>query len=193
MRTVERHDIRDERTARAIPFLPRVLIFVLMSLAFSIVAAAQTPDYDEPAPPPLRLISKGEKDQLNSQEDAKDRIEVALDLMDLRLKKAEERRTAEEFDAMFIELGGFHGLMDDTLNFLKRENRRTARPISASKKYEIGLRAFTPRLELIRRDLPGRYSDYLKKLLRYLRDARSKAIEPFFGNSVVPNSRNDNH
>ena len=169
------------------PPVRRLWLIAAFLLLLSAGAFGQTPDLDEPAPPPLRKISKGERSQLEMQSEPKRRVETALQLMDARLKKAEELKAAENFDAMFLELGGFHGLMDDTLDFLTQENRRTGKAFNFFKKYEMGLRSFTPRLEIIRRDLPGSYEPYVGRLLRYLRDARSKAIEPFFGDTVVPN------
>ena len=51
---------------------------------------------------------------------------------------------------------------------------------------EIGLREFPPRLEAIRRDLPLEYEDYVRRLIRYLRQARTIATEPLFGDTVLP-------
>jgi hypothetical protein len=143
-------------------------------------------DLEDPAPPPLRKLSPGEKEQLDAHKEPKRRVETSLQLMSGRIKKAEELKTAENYDAMFLELGGFHGLMDNTIDFLKKENQRTGKAFNYFKKYELGLRSFTPRLELIRRDIPTKYDPYIMRLLRYLRDARTKAIEPFFGDSVLP-------
>ena len=39
---------------------------------------------------------------------------------------------------------------------------------------------------LIRREIPVEYDPYLKSLIRYLRDARTKAVEPLFADTVVP-------
>jgi hypothetical protein len=163
--------------------LPCFALLLLLGLAHALNAQ----EIDETAPPPLRKLSAGEKSQLESQNDAKRRIETALQLMDGRMKRAEGLKSGEKFDAMFLELGGFHGLMDNTLDFLTRENRRTGKASNSFKRYEMGLRSFTPRLELIRRDIPTKYEPYIMRLLRYLRDARSKAIEPFFGDTVLPN------
>jgi len=160
---------------------------VLLSFVLLFTANAQSDNFDDSAPPPLRLVSKGERFRLESESDAKRRVELALALMDGRIEKAEELRNGEDFDKMFLELGGFHGLMDNTLDYLSRENRRRGKMFIFLKKYEIGLRGFMPRLELIRRDLPARYAFYVKSLLKYVREARSKAIEPFFTDSVVPN------
>ena len=51
------------------------------------------------------------------------------------------------------------------------------------------LRGFAPRLGLLRREIPAEYDYYVRVLIKYLRDARSKAIEPLFGDTVVPNRR----
>ena len=164
---IRRVDGRASRSFRSVTrgVVDVVPICFVLLFVFVFTSAAQTPELDDPAPPPMRKISKGERDQLNAQPQTKKRIEVALQLMEGRIKKAEELRTAENFDAMFLELGGFHGLMDNTLDLITRENRRTGKALNYFKKYEFGLRSFTPRLELIRRDLPLRYDPYVLRLL----------------------------
>lgn len=162
---------------------------LLLFLAISPRLSAAQDGEDGPAPPPLKVLSKSETAALNAQADGKRRTELALRLMDARLKNAEALKGSENFDAMFAELGIFHGLMDNTSGFIRLENRQKGKAFTYFKKYEMGLRAFTTRLELIRRDLPDRYGYYLKALLRQLRDARSNAIEPFFGDTVVPQMR----
>src|SRR5690606_23444855 len=102
--------------------------------------------------------------------------------------KAEEFNAKEDYAAMYNELGGFHALMDDTLAFLESAPRKD-KTLNNLKRFEMTLRSFAPRLAMIRREIPLEYDHYIRVLLKYLRDARSKAIEPLFGNSVVPNSR----
>jgi hypothetical protein len=89
---------------------------------------------------------------------------------------------------MFRELGGFHALMDDALEFLGGNQKMTGKVLNNFKRFEIGLRRFTPRLELIRRNLPVSHEFYLRSLLKQLRDARTKATEPLFGDSILPNN-----
>jgi hypothetical protein len=48
------------------------------------------------------------------------------------------------------------------------------------------LREQTGRLEVMRRAMPSRYAFYVQKLIRFVRDARTKAIEPLFGETVMP-------
>ena len=163
------------------------LIFISLSvIGFGQGASAQEEnEYADAAPPPVRAMSKGEQSQLSAKNDVKDRTKLALELMNARLTRAEEFNTKGDFTQMYNELGGFHALMVDTLDFLYGSNRGSV--FNNFKRFEMGLRAFAPRLGVIRREIPTEYDPYLKSLIRYLRDARSKAVEPLFGDAVVPN------
>jgi hypothetical protein len=136
------------------------------------VAYAQKAD-DDSYPPPPRTISKEEKARLVAETDVKRRTKLAL----------------PDFDAMFVELGAFHALVDDTLEFLTGSSTDSDKVLNNLKRFEIGVRGFVPRLELIRRDLPFRYEFYVRRLAIFLRDAREKAIEPLFSDTVVPTKK----
>ncbi len=149
------------------------------------ISSAQNVPIDEIAPPPLRLISQVEKNRLAAESDVKKRTKLGLELMDARLKQAEAFDTNDDHDQMFVQLGAFHGLMDSMLEFLNKSDKDSGKVLNNFKRFEIGLRGFTPRLELIRRDLPLRYEQYVRILIRNLRSTRAKAIEPLFDDSVV--------
>lgn len=142
------------------------------------------------APPPLKILSKEEKKQLDETSDLKKRTVLALALMEARIKKAETLDAQNEYAKMYEELGSFHALIDYTLNFLYRANNGKQSSLSNFKRFEIGLRTFPARIEIIRRELPIKYESYLRSLLKYIRETRSKAIEPFFSDSVVPRRSN---
>ena len=165
--------LRSERHLRA-----AFLLFALFC-SFSLTAFAQD-DSPDTVPPPSRVISKEERFKLEAEKNIKDRTRLALELMEARLKLAESALGLEDFDSVHRELGGFQFLMDDALDYLNRRNNDSGAIRNNFKRYEITIRAFTPRLELIRREVPTRYEPYLFKLLKYLRDARTKAIEPQF-------------
>lgn len=161
-------------------------------LALSVTAFGQgentipESDYADAAPPPVRAMSKEERSQLASETGVKDRTKLALELMDTRLTRAEEFNAKGDFTQMYNELGGFHALIDDTLDFLYGNSKSRDSVLNNFKRLEIGLRAFGPRIGLIRREIPVEYDPYLKSLIRYLRDARTKAVEPLFADTVVP-------
>ncbi len=170
----------------------RIALLLIFVCAASSSAFSQEPT-DDPldpnaAPPPVKVMTKGERSQLDAEGDVKDRTKLALQLMSARLTKAEAFNDKNEFVEMYSELGGFHALMDYTLAFLMRQT--PGRSLETFKRYEMTLRSFAPRLGLIRRELPTEYDPYVKRLIRYLRDARSKAVEPLFGDNVVPQRRN---
>lgn len=164
-------------------------IFAALFLCiFAVEARLQTVPPDT-APPPLRLVSKAELARLEAAKGVKERTKYALELMDARLTKAEELIKSDGLDGMYAELGGFHGLMDNTLDFLDESDRDSRKVLSNYKRFEIGLRKFRPRLELIRREIPLRYEPYVRNLIGYVRDARAKAVEPLFGDTVLPRTK----
>jgi hypothetical protein len=165
--------------------------FCLLLFTFCLSASAQ----DAPAdaePPPLKMITKDEKTQLEAQTDMKRRTDLSLSLMDLRLKKAEDLFSKEDYSEMFTELGIFHALVDDTMDFLYRRDNGSKKVLNNFKKFELTLRSFLSRLELIRRDVPPKYEFYVRGLVKTVRDARTKAVEPLFSDTVVPNQKTEN-
>ena len=163
-----------------------VLIFALAGLLASPACAnAQTDDDFETAPPPLKYVSKQDKALLDSEANPKDRTKTALSLMDARLDDAEKLNAAENFNAMFSELGHFAGLLDNSLNFLSRQPD-DKKNLDNYKRLEIGIRRFMGRLEVVRRELPLRYEKYVRDLIKYLRVSRSRALEPQFSDTVLP-------
>ena len=131
------------------------------------------------------MLTKEERTLLEPMVDAKARTKLALEYMNTHMTSAEAYNEQHQYDAMFKELGGFHGLLDNTLLFLTKSDRTSNRVLDNLKRFEIGLRGFTPRLEVIHRELPFRYEDYVRKLIAYVRNARTKALDPLFSDSVI--------
>ncbi len=167
-----------------------VLFLLLTADCLLLTVQAQENEQKDTAPPPLKIISKEETRQLNQETDIKKRTKLALDLMEIRLKKAEELNSQERYADMFIELGSFHALVDKSIEFLDSKDNGGGKVLNNFKRVEISLRAFLPRIELIRRDLPEKYEFYVRDLAKSVRKARSKAIEPFFGDTVVKDGSN---
>jgi hypothetical protein len=86
---------------------------------------------------------------------------------------------------MFGELGAFHALVDKTLDYLDRNDNGGGKVLNNFKRVEMTLRAFLPRLEVIRRDLPERFEPYVRDLAKSVRKARSRAVDPLFSDTVV--------
>jgi hypothetical protein len=164
--------------------------FLFSLFIFSHISFGQNESQDT-APPPLKIISKNEQSQLNAETEVKRRTKLSLELMEARLLRAEEYGTKENYGEMFTELGGFHALMDNTIAFLNDSDTNKGKVLNNFKRVELSLRKYVTRLELIRRNLPIKYELYVRKLVKYVREARSKAVEPLFGETVLPGDDNE--
>ncbi|MFN6963169.1 MAG: hypothetical protein ACK4S4_05310 [Pyrinomonadaceae bacterium] len=162
----------------------RLFGVALLFVFCSSFAGAQINDIDV-EPPPLKMLSKSEKEMLNSKRDVRERTNIAIGLMDARLKSAEKYSTDENFALAFAELGGFQGLVDNNLDFLLR-SYPDSRRLSSLKRFEIGLRGFVPRLEGLRRQMPARFESYIVSLQKYVSEARRRSLEPLFGDAGQP-------
>jgi hypothetical protein len=161
-----------------------------MALIFFTSVSAQPDKYElDDSPPPLKVISEPERKQLASAKGVKERTKLALELMEARLTSASLKSEAGEHSAMFQELGVFHAIMDDTLSYLDRLTRDRNARLNNFKRIEIGLRRMAVQIDLLRRNAPSERERYLFYLSRNVRDARARAIEPLFGDTVVPGVR----
>lgn len=176
---------------RALSGVPAVFFALFIVTVFSLNIFGQGVIDDDLAPPPLKLLSQDEKTKLSSETEVKRRTKLALDLMDARLKQAETLHTSQNYDDMFIQLGGFHGLMDNMLEFLNRSDKDNSKVLNNFKRLEIGLRSFMPRLQMIHSDVPMRYEQYVRNLIKSVRTARARAIEPLFDDTVLPDKKPD--
>ncbi|MEJ7863242.1 MAG: hypothetical protein WKF90_16555 [Pyrinomonadaceae bacterium] len=167
------------------------LLIFLGAFCFVFNISAQQDVPPEVMPPPLKFISKEEKKLLEAETDVKSRTKLALTLIDAKLKEAEVFGTQQKYREMFEKLGNFHALVDHTLDFLDRNDNGRGKVLNNFKRFEMSLRTYLTRIELIRRDLPLEYEFYVKNLGRYIRNARAKAIEPFFSETIVPNNKNN--
>jgi hypothetical protein len=170
------------RAARIIYLaVPAVALFIVPS------ALAQQDKYElTDSPPPLKVLPADDRKRLESAKDVKARTKLALEMMETRLSAAAAKSDASDHAGMFDELGAFHAIMDNTLEFLDSSSPNKKKVIYNFKRLEIGLRRMAPRIDVLRRDAPAERERYLFYLARNVRDARARAIEPLFSDTVVP-------
>jgi hypothetical protein len=167
----------------------RIIYLAVSAAALFIVpsAFAQQDKYEiTDSPPPLKVLAADDRKRLESAKDVKARTKLALEMMEARLAAATARSEASDHSAMFDELGAFHAIMDNTLEFLDTSSPSKKKVIYNFKRLEIGLRRMAPRIDVLRRDAPVERERYLFYLARNVRDARARAIEPLFSDTVVP-------
>jgi hypothetical protein len=176
----------NRQPAIGIHFLFIAFCLFTFTFCFPATAFAQPEEELEIAPPPIKAISKEESQQLESEPNVKKHTQLALSLMEARLKTAETQTTESNYPEALKTLGGFQILLEKTLGFLSKNDKENDKVQNNFKRLELSLRAQVSRLEILRRAMPSRFAYYVQKLIKAVRDARSKAVEPLFGDSVVP-------
>ena len=159
--------------------LASVVIFV------PLVRAQENPVQQLTAPPPLKIISREDRAQIDEAKDPKARIRKTIELADNRLANAEARTAQHEYESAAGELGKYTALIEDALNFLSPMSRDRTKTRDLYKRLELALRAQGPRLTAIRRITPLEYAVWIKELEDFARQGRTEALNSFYGHTVV--------
>ena len=133
----------------------------------------------------MKVVSRAERAELDAARDPKARIRVTIDLAASRLTRCEEFTADAKFEQASEELGGYLGLIDNVKAFIGSMNREKSSTRDLYRHLEIALRAQIPRLAVMRRSTPAAYAGNLKAAEEYVRDARSEALDSFYGHSVL--------
>ncbi len=138
-----------------------------------------------PAPPPMRFVSRAEREQLNAARDPKARVRTTIDLAGDHLTQAESYTSEKKFVQASEELGGYLGLIDNAVGFIGKLSRDKSSTRDLYRHLDIALRAHIPRIAVMRRSTPAEYAGNLKAVEEYARDTRAEALEAFYGHTVL--------
>jgi hypothetical protein len=163
-----------------------VLAIILLAAPCAPAAHRQDPPVQEAAaPPPLKIISRPERSQLNDAKDAKARVRTTLELAETHLAGAETRTSQHDYDGAAAEAGKYWALLDDVFSFLKSINRDNNKTRDLYKRVELTLRAQGPRLSVMRRSTPSEYAVWIKQIEDFARSGRTEALNSFYGHTVL--------
>src|SRR5882724_10871294 len=81
------------------------------------VKAQEPPVQQLTAPPPPKVISRDEREQIDASKDSKARIKLILTLAENHLLAAEQFTSHPNFEAASGEVGKYHALIDEALKF----------------------------------------------------------------------------
>lgn len=137
------------------------------------------------APPPMKFIPGDLRSRLSAEKDIKDRTKLGVQLAAERLASAEAHTQAENYDAAGIDLGIYQALINDAVKFIKQSGRRDNKARDNFKRIDLALREHTPRIEKIRRLTPAQSAVHVKAALDFVRQARTDALESFYGDTVL--------
>jgi hypothetical protein len=171
--------------------LPKRIIVglcVLTGCIISIAPAVQGQDKGLqflPAPPPLKSVSRDERSQMDSARDTKMRLRTTMEMAEARLIRAEQLAAGQQYDAACDQLGSYQGIIENLLSYLNQREPRKNKIRDILKRFELALRAQSPRIEAIRRVTPSEHAVNVKAILDFSYRARTEALNSFFGDANV--------
>lgn len=167
--------------------MTRILCLMSFILCFaSFVIAQERLPIQTQAPPPMKFVSSEERDLLEDEKDIKKRSRLTVELAEAKLLRAEQLTNQQEFTAVITELGGYQGLVENIIEFLESFPKDKNKTRDTYKKLEISLRSHIIRIETIRRMTPAEYTNNFKGTIDFIRDARDKALNAFYDDTVIP-------
>jgi hypothetical protein len=163
---------------------------LLLAFVYAPAVRAQiTPAQPQPtpltAPPPLKVIPKEERAQLDQIKDQKDRLRLTIDLAAAHLTRAEQLTMQTEFEKAQDEVGMYHALIGNSLDVLGALKRDCGKTRDLYKRLEMALRAHGPRLTAMRRVTPIEFAVWIKQVEDFARDGRTEALNSFYGHTVL--------
>src|SRR5215203_3591943 len=144
-----------------------------------------------PAPPPFKTIVKEERAQLDQTRDASKRLKMTMEFALVHLGLAEQHTTQTNYETASAEVGMYHALIEDALDFLNSFKRDSNKTRDLYKRLELALRAHGPRLTAMRRTTPLEFAVWIKQVEDFARDGRTEALNSFYGHTVVRDPQKD--
>lgn len=162
----------------------------LVLLAFLYLPAAQAQDAQPSptpltAPPPFKMIVKEERAEIEATTDASKRLKLIIGYAGGHLLRAEQHTDRENYEAASSEVGMYHALIENALQFLGNSKRESNKTRDLYKRLELALRADGPRLTAMRRTTPLEFAVWIKQVEDFARQGRTEALNSFYGHTVV--------
>ncbi len=140
---------------------------------------------DVSAPPPVKVVSSLERNQLNAAKDLKARVKTSLILAESHLESAEIYTAQQAYDSASGEAARYWAIVENAFAYLRPMKPDSNKTRDLYKRLELALRAHGPRLSAIRRSTPQEYAVWIKEIEEFARNGRTEALNSFYGQTVV--------
>ena len=138
------------------------------------------------APPPFKMIVKEERAALDdAARDPQKRLKLTIEFAGGHLLSAEQHTARQNYEAASTEVGMYHALIENALQFLSTFKRDSNKTRDLYKRLELALRADGPRLTAMRRTTPLEFAVWIKQVEDFARQGRTEALNSFYGHTVV--------
>ena len=162
-----------------------ISILTVLCTAASIVPGLGVRVQEQPAPPPLKIVTRQDRMQLEEEKDSKAHVRLTLALAEGHLANAELQTSHLNYDEAAAEAGKYWALIEDVFVFLSKLKVDSNKTRDLYKRVELTLRAHGPRLSIMRRTTPSAYAIWIKETEDFARQGRTEALNSFYGHTVV--------
>jgi hypothetical protein len=166
-----------------------VLAITLGAMFGSAVMGHVQQTQDVTAPPPVKVISSHEREQLNDSKDPKARVKMSIILAESHLESAEIYTAQQAYDNASGEAARYWAIIENALAYLRPMKSDSNKTRDLYKRLELALRAHGPRLSALRRSTPQEYAVWIKEFEESARNGRTEALNSFYGQTVVRDSQ----
>ncbi|HEV8427662.1 MAG TPA: hypothetical protein VGQ41_07105 [Pyrinomonadaceae bacterium] len=172
--------------------LPAPLLLLVLACVQGVYAQdAQPQPTPLTAPPPFKMIVKEERAEIELSKDPSKRLKATILFASAHLGAAEQHTARENFEAASVEVGMYHALIENALQYLATFKRDSNKTRDLYKRLELALRADGPRLTAMRRITPLEFAVWIKHVEDFARDGRTEALNSFYGHTVVREQKSD--
>ena len=159
---------------------------VIPACALAASAAAQDQQLPRlPAPPPMHLVSKSDRSELNEARDPKARLRASMTIAEQHLTRAEQLTDEKKFDEALAALGSYLGLIGDLRDYFAKLDANKGSTRDLYRHFELQVRPHIPRLAIIQRTTPAAYVRNIRDAEDFIKDTRAEALDSFYGHSVL--------
>jgi hypothetical protein len=170
---------------RRIVFTAHLLFLAFVYLPAVCAQEAQPQPTPLTAPPPFKTILKEDRARIEQTKDSQKRLKTTIELAGAHLGVAEQHTAQANFEAAQVEVGIYHALIENALEFLSTVKRDSDKSRDLYKRLELALRSHGPRLTAIRRITPIEFAVWIKQVEDFAREGRTEALNSFYGHTVV--------
>jgi hypothetical protein len=163
-----------------------VLLQIMAACALVTSAVAQDPQLPRlPAPPPMHLVSKSDRTELDETRDPKARMHASMTLAEAHLTRAEKLTDDKKYDQALAELGSYLGVIGDLRDYCAKLDTSKNSTRDLYRHFEYQVHTHIPRLAVIQRTTPVEYVRNIKDAEEFIKDTRAEALDSFYGHSVL--------
>jgi hypothetical protein len=161
-----------------------ISILTALCAVASVMTGQEVRTQEQPAPPPLKIVTRQDRILINEEKDSKARVRVTLDLAEAHLANAELQTSHLNYDDAAAEAGKYSALIEEVFIFLRTLKQDSNKTRDLYKRVELTLRAHGPRLSIMRRTTPSAHAIWIKETEDFARRGRTEALNSFYGQTV---------